>query len=320
MTCDIVLTGIGLLSPLGGKESFFRAMGEGAESPCRTAGNASLPPGGLTELLGIKSPKLQVARYLDPLAKNAIVAVEEAMGDAGIAPQAVAQDPYGFGILLAATRGPGATRDKAYEQLRARQGKLLSSTLFSNFGYNVPAATAAMAHGIKGPNLTVAGRSNLSLILLRRARQLLATERCHTVFTGFSESLANGEAARPVPQWSCIFCLERAERARQRGARAGVALTEIELETPGLVQPRSCALAFRLPRPIPQPLPLTALAGAEALDLDLGDPLGISPEYLPLLQAGRIKATGRLRGEETGYVVLPVSSRHGLCLLGVARA
>src|SRR5205807_2376863 len=108
MTCDIVLTGIGLLSPLGGKESFFRAMGEGAESPCRTAGNASLPPGGLTELLGIKSPKLQVARYLDPLAKNAIVAVEEAMRDAGIAPQAVAQDPYGFGILLAATRGPGS--------------------------------------------------------------------------------------------------------------------------------------------------------------------------------------------------------------------
>src|SRR5207302_6606288 len=55
--------------------------------------------------------------------------------------QEVAQDPYGFGILLAATRGPGATRDKAYEQLRARQGKLLSSTLFSNFGYNVAAAT-----------------------------------------------------------------------------------------------------------------------------------------------------------------------------------
>ena len=320
MTCDILLTGIGLLSPLGGKESFFRALGEGAEAPWRTAGNASLPPGGLTELLGIKSPGLQIARYLDPVAKNAIVALEEAMGDAGIGPQEVAQDPYAFGILLAATRGPGATRDKAYEQLRARQGKLLSSTLFSNFGYNVPAATAAMAHGIKGPNLTVAGRSNLSLILLRRARQLLATERCHTVFTGFSESLANGEAARLVPQWSCIFCLERAERARQRGARAGVALTEIELESPGLVQPRSCALAFRLPRPIPQPLPLAALAGAETLDLDLGDPLDIGPEYLPLLQAGRIKATERLRGEETGYVVLPVSSRHGLCLLGVARA
>ena len=42
----------------------------------------------------------------------------------------------------------GATRDKADEQLRARQGKLLSSTLFSNFGYNVPAATEAMAHGM----------------------------------------------------------------------------------------------------------------------------------------------------------------------------
>ena len=320
MTCDILLTGIGLLSPLGGKESFFRALGEGAAAPWRTAGNASLPPGGLTELLGIKSPGLQIARYLDPLAKNAIVALEEAMGDAGIGPQAVAQDPYGFGILLAATRGPGATRDKAYEQLRARQGKLLSSTLFSNFGYNVPAATAAMAHGIKGPNLTVAGRSNLSLLLLRRARQLLATGRCHTVFTGFSESLVNGRAARPVSEWSCIFCLERAERARQRGARAGVVLTEIELESPGLARPRTCAPAFRLPRAIPQPLPLAALAAAETLDLDLGDPLGIGPEYLPLLQAGRIKATECLQGEKTGYIVLPVSSRHGLSLFGVARA
>ena len=162
-------------------------------------------------------------------------------------------------------------------------------------------------------------RSNLSLLLLRRARQLLATERCHTVFTGFSERLANGEAARPVPEWSCVFCLERAERARQRGARAGVLLTEIELEGPGLAQPRSCAPALRLPRAIPQPLPLAALAGAESLDLDLGDPLGIGPEYLPLLQAGRIKTTERLR-EETGYVAFPVSSRHGLSLLGVARA
>src|SRR5256886_15152729 len=142
MTCDILLTGIGLLSPVGGKESFFRALGEGAGAPSRSAGNASLPPGGLTELLGVKSPKLQIARYLDPLAKNAIVALEEAMKDAGIAPEEVAQDPYGFGILLAATRGPGATRDKAYEQLRARQGKLLSITLVSNFGYNIAAATA----------------------------------------------------------------------------------------------------------------------------------------------------------------------------------
>jgi hypothetical protein len=316
MTCDILLTGIGLLSPLGGKERFFRALGEGAGAPCRTAGNAALPAGGLTELLGINSPKLQIARYLDPVAKNAIVALEEAMRDAGIAPQAVAQDPYGFGILLAATRGPGATRYKAYEQLRAREGKLLSSTLFSNFGYNVAAATAAMAHGIKGPNLTVAGRSNLSLLLLRRARQLLATERCHTVFTGFSESLANGDAARPVPEWSCIFCLER---ARQRGAGAGAVLTEIELESPELAQPRPGAPALRLPRPIPQPLSLAVLAGAETLDLDLGDPLGVGPEYLPLLQAGRIKTSERLR-EETGYVAFPVSSRHGLSLLGVARA
>src|SRR2546430_11825547 len=135
MTCDILLTGIGLLSPVGGKESFFRALGEGAGAPSRSAGNASLPPGGLTELLGVKSPKLQIARYLHPLAKNAIVALEEAMKDAGIAPEEVTQDPYGFGILPAATRGPGATRATAYQQHRARPVKILSRPPFSNLGY-----------------------------------------------------------------------------------------------------------------------------------------------------------------------------------------
>src|SRR5207248_238358 len=100
---------------------FFRALGEGAGAPSRSAGNASLPPGGLTELLGVKSPKLQIARYLDPLAKNAIVALEEAMKDAGIAPEEVAQDPYGFGILLAATRSlPAFQRAWRTGQRRAR--------------------------------------------------------------------------------------------------------------------------------------------------------------------------------------------------------
>jgi hypothetical protein len=316
---DIVLTGIGALAPAGGREAFFRALADGAAARGQDSENAALPAGGLTELLDIKSPRLQIVRYLDPVSKNAIVAVEEAMADAGIAPDAVAQDPYGFGVVLAATRGPGTTREKAYEQFRAREGKLLSSTLFSNFGYNIAAAAAAMAHGIKGPNLTVAGRANLSIHLLRRARQLLTTRRAHTVFTGFSECLPHEDAGRAqlLGEWACIFSLERADRARWRGVTGGYTVAETELSP--LWPPESFAAgrAYRLPFPLPRPFPAANLNLAESLDLDPHEPAGIGPEHLPLIQAGRIRAA-RLP-EKNACVALPVSTRTGFSLVGVAR-
>jgi hypothetical protein len=242
------------------------------------------------------------------------------MADAGIAPDAVAQDPYGFGIVLAATRGPGTTREKAYEQFRAREGKLLSSTLFSNFGYNIAAATAAMAHGIRGPNLTVAGRANLSIHLFRRARQLLATRRVHTVFAGFSECLPREDGGQPylLGEWACIFSLERADRARGRGVTGNFAVAEAELSPALPPENFRAGRAFRLPFPLPQPFPAANLDIAESVDLAAGgEPPGIGPEHLPLIQAGRIKAA-RLP-EKNACVAVPVSTRTGCSLLGVAR-
>ena len=316
MTCEIVLTGIGALSPVGGRGAFFRALGEGTNAPAHCVGLA--PTGELSEALGDNNPKLKIARYLDPLARNAIIAVDEAMGDAGIATSEVAQDPCGFGIVLAATRGPCPTREKAYEQFRAREGRLLSSTLFANFGYNIAAGMAAIAHGIKGPNLTLAGRGNLSLLVLRRARQLIETGRAHTVFAGFTESRVNGDAAMPLWEWACIFCLERGERARSM-RRGGLTLTEIEVEDANFVQAPLQASAIRLPRPIPRPLSPEILAVCEPVVLNPANPLALDPEDLPVLQAGRIKVIDGLREDDT-YVAFPVPARRGFSLLAVARA
>ena len=311
---DIVLTGVGALSPFGGTDAFFRAIGPGSEKQ-RTTLNAALPGAGLTDVLGVESPKLRIARYLDPVSKNAIVALEEAMANAGVAAGDVAQDPYGYSIVLAATRGPASTREKAYEQLHARKAKVLSGTLFSNVGFNIAAAMMAIAHGIKGPNLTVAGRSSLSLQLFRTARHLLKSRRAHTVFAGFSESEAQSKS---FWQWACIFCLERPDRARQRRAGAGLALAEIE---PAIPQQQAAFLdskAVRLPAPIPQPLAPEVLAAAETVDLDPGASLGIAPDYVPLIHAGRLKATGF--GTENGHIAFPARTRNGLSLLAVARA
>jgi hypothetical protein len=304
---DVVLTGVGAVSPWGGKDGFFRAFGP--DSATKSAAASAPPPGA-----GIESAKLRAVRYMDPVARNAVAAIEEAMADAGIAAGDVAQDPYGYGIVLAASRGPIATREKAYEQLRARQGKLLSGTLFSNAGYNIAAAMAAMAHGIKGPNLTVAGRCNLSLHLFRRARQLLRAGGVHTVLAGFSESQA--EPASPWP-WACAFCLERPERARRRRAGGAVALAEIEPAFPEQAPELPDGRAVRLPRPAPQPLLPEVLAAAETVDVGTGQSTGIGPEYLPLLHAGRVKATEG--GTDHDHIAFPVRTRSGLSLLGLAR-
>jgi hypothetical protein len=174
-----------------------------------------------------------------------------------------------------------------------------------------------MAHGIKGPNLTVAGRSNLSIHVFRRARQLLAARRVHTVFAGFSECVPYQEGGPSgLREWACIFSLERADRVRQRGATGGLALAEIELAPPEPPTRFSPGRALRLPLPLPQPLSPAALAAAEPVDLELADPLGTGPEHLPLIQAGRLKAT-HVR-EENAYVAFPVVTRTGISLLGVA--
>jgi hypothetical protein len=255
---------------------------------------------------------------MDPASRNAIVALEAAMADAAITPEQVAADPYGFAVVLGTTRGPATTRKKAYEQLRAREGKMLSSTLFSNCGYNIAAAMAAMAHGIKGPNLTVAARCNLSIQLFRRAWQLLVARRVHTVFTGFSECLLQKDESPPHPrEWACIFVLERAERARQRGATSDVAVVETELESPERQAGFFPERAFRLSLPLPQPFSPAALTDAKPVELNLSNPLEIDSEYLPLIQAARLRAAPYL--EENTYVGFPVPTRTGFSVLGVAR-
>jgi hypothetical protein len=308
MPFDIVLTGVGALSPFGARDAFYRAFAGASDAVATARAGVAL-----TDVLGVTNAKLRIARYLDPVAKNAIVALEEAMADAGITAGDVARDPYGYAIVLGATRGPQETRTKAYEQLRARDGKLLSSTLFSNVGYNIAAGMSAIAHGIKGPNLTLAAGSNLSLHLLRRARQLLNTGRVHTVFAGFSESRV---PAAPLWQWAYIVCLEGPERAQQRGA-AGRALAEIEPAFPEAPSTLLDRRAIRLPHPLPQPLLPEVLAAAETVDLDCRESFGMAAEFLPLIQAGRMKASGL--GTEDGHIAFPIRTRSGISLLGVDR-
>jgi 3-oxoacyl-(acyl-carrier-protein) synthase len=222
----IVMTGIGLVSPLGtAKEAFFKYVGDGEPRGARPEQPGGPEPGGLLKHLGITDPRLKVARYLDPVSKNAIIAMREALVDAGLTAEAVAADPCGFGILLGTSRGACVTREGLYGSLQSRQGRMVSATLFSHCGYNIAGAMTAIAYGMKGPNVTIAGQGDLGLTLLRRARRFLLSGRAHTLFAGFSECgdpLKKG--GRSFDEAACFFCLETKNHAAGRGA---VILAEI---------------------------------------------------------------------------------------------
>jgi hypothetical protein len=60
------------------------------------------------------------------------------------------------------------------------------------------------------------------------------------------------------------------------------------------------------------------VAAAETVAWDRGESLGLTSEYLPLIQAGRMKAMGV--STEDGHVAFPVRTRSGLSLLAADQA
>lgn len=225
----MVLSGVGLVAP-GGTDTtaFFQALQQPAPETAPPEDPAPRRPGHPDRRVGMDEPRLKMARYMDPVSRNAIVAMRGALRESGIEEHRIAAAPHQYGVVLGTTRGPCVTREGLYASLTSRQGKMVSATLFSHCGYNIAGAMTAIAFGFKGPNLTLAARGDLGLVVLRRALGLLAGDRAHTVFAGVSE--CDG-AARPtgIPfgEFAYWLCLERKDTARKRGATL---LAEVDME------------------------------------------------------------------------------------------
>jgi 3-oxoacyl-(acyl-carrier-protein) synthase len=288
----MVLTGVGLVSPAGtAKGGFFSYLRDTAPAEEETARWSELQPGQLLRHLNVAEPKLRIARYLDPVSRNAMVAVREAMTDAGIEESRIADDPFQYGIVFGTTRGACLSREGLYDSFASRQGKMVSGTIFSHCGHNIAGAMAAIAFGVKGPNLTVAGRGDLGVSVLGRARQLLVSRRAHTVFAGFTECdgarrRSNGSFA----ELAYVLCLERKDRAAERGAAV---LAEVRLEPVDVAAPRSeNDIVCGLPS---WDAPLDT--GAEALALSLPGMKAVGDRYASLLRVGLLAHDPTLKAQ-----------------------
>jgi 3-oxoacyl-[acyl-carrier-protein] synthase II len=245
MARRVVITGSGILCPLGDSP----AAVEAALVEVRDcSGDVELPPapetvgGPAVQLKGFAAEAYLGDRNLRPLdgiARLLTCAAGLALADSGWSPALLQAEEVG---LVVGTTFSSVRTTAEFDRRAQREGPCYASPMdFANTVLNAPAGQAAIWHGLRGVNSTMATGATAGLqgiahatdlIRAGRARALLAggvEELSYELFLGFAESglLADGP---PLPfdarrkgfvlgEGAALLMLEDAESAAARGAR-----------------------------------------------------------------------------------------------------
>ena len=222
------------LHPAPGRRHWFRlpvSMGVrrgGAVGRAARPARRASATGALSKAYGASDGRLKVARWLDPVAENAILAVGRAIREAALSDEQISVDPYRCGVVCGTQYGPIEARRQLHDSLIKRKGRSVSATFFSHCGYNMAAAMTAVAFGLKGPNLTVSARPNIDLHARRQA-----VAGAHSGGEGGDDlRRVHGEPARFVRARAQRVPLSRRSWGRPPAAACGAALA-IDVRTFG---------------------------------------------------------------------------------------
>lgn len=248
----VVITGAGVISPLADSSAELH------QALCQ--GRSAMSPVTLFELNGSSthnggeirdfSPDQYLGkgnfRPLDRTARLAASAVQLALTSSGWTPER--RDGEELGLVLGTMFGSVRTISEFDRRALVAGPKYVKPFDFANSVINAAAGQAAIWHGLRGVNSTVAGGPSASLQALAyatdfirggRADALVAggvEELCFESFFGFSRTgllcpggQGAGGAEYPVPlearrngfllgEGAALFVLEEAEAARERGA------------------------------------------------------------------------------------------------------
>lgn len=252
----VVVTGAGVVSPLGDSPAALHqalAAGASARKPIELFETSSI---GCHEAGEIRpfDPQVYVGernlRPLDRTSRLLVVAAQLALADSGWAangarPAAAAAAEVG---LVVGTTFCSVRTIAEFDRRALRLGPSHASPLdFANSVINAAAGQAAIWHGLRGVNSTLAGGEASGLQAIAQAAELVRAGRADAVLAGGAEelcfesflgyyragrlcgSLASGAAERPVPfdarrngfslsEGAALLMLEDASAAAARGA------------------------------------------------------------------------------------------------------
>lgn len=247
----VVITGIGLVTPLGlDRETSWRGLVEG-RSGIRSFQNFDASK--LRTQFGGEVRGFEVSKYLskpeerrtDRYSQLAIAAADEAMADAGYKiPESQANQ---VGVLLGVALGGLRSLEENHIILLEKGPKRLPPTMVPMMLANTAPGLIAIRHGAGGPNYTLTSACASGAHAIGESASLIASGMCSAVITGGAEavltefcvggfcamhalSTRNTEperASRPfctdrdgfvIAEAAAVLLLEELEAAKRRGA------------------------------------------------------------------------------------------------------
>jgi len=150
MSCRVVVTGLGIVSPIGNDIPSFESnlkQGVVGEGPITRFCTTDFPVKRAFEIKAFTPPK--ATKILDPFIKFALSSTNQALEDAGV--DLENYDPFEIGIVMSSSKGGLTTYCDGIERFKKHSSALMGAKIYSSFIPNMAAQWIARQRKIKGP-------------------------------------------------------------------------------------------------------------------------------------------------------------------------
>jgi 3-oxoacyl-[acyl-carrier-protein] synthase II len=188
----IVVTGIGVLSPVGlTKETFWEALYEGKSgaAPITYFDATDFATTFACELKGFKAVDhidRKTADRMDPYCQYAVVAATQALADSGLDLKEI--DPLRIGVVHGSGIGGMTTYDHQFRSYLERGPRRISPFFIPMLIPDIAAGQISIRHGLMGPNYATASACATSLHAIMDAFMLIQCGMADYMVCGGSEA------------------------------------------------------------------------------------------------------------------------------------
>ncbi|NTW83289.1 MAG: beta-ketoacyl-ACP synthase II [Chlorobiaceae bacterium] len=188
----VVVTGIGVLSPIGlSKESFWDslAQGKGGAAPITYFDTEGFLTTFACELKDFSAENYidrKSADRMDPFCQYAVIAADQALKDSGLDLQSI--DPLRIGVVHGSGIGGVTVYDQQFRILIERGPRRISPFFIPMLIPDIAAGQISMRHGLMGPNYATASACATSLHAIIDAYLLIQSGMADYMICGGSEA------------------------------------------------------------------------------------------------------------------------------------